>query len=41
MNAAKLAAMSDEAEIGMMRESLEDLKQKEDKMATELRTRLQ
>lgn len=41
MTAAKLAAMSDEAEIGLMREALEDLKQKEDKMAIELRTRLQ
>ena len=41
MTAAKLAAMSDEAEIGLMRESLEDLKQKEDKMAIELRARLQ
>ena len=40
MTAAKLAVMSDEAEIGLMRETLEDLKQKEDKMATELRTRL-
>jgi len=41
MTAAKLATMSDEAEIGLMREALEGLKQKEDKMAIELRTRLQ